>query len=80
MEKQQCRECGCTDDHACALVQRTGVAPGDAAIIATCSWAEGDLCSACAEEGLIWVRPDAQVYARERVQAARSAFFVSAGG
>lgn len=27
-----CRECGCTDDHACGI---------------GCSWAEADLCSAC---------------------------------
>jgi len=33
---QSCRECGCTDDHAC---------PDN------CTWVEPDLCSACAAGG-----------------------------
>ena len=33
---QACRECGCTDDHACAE---------------GCEWVEQDLCSTCAEKG-----------------------------
>lgn len=33
---QSCRECGCTDNHAC---------PGG------CSWEEPDLCSSCAPGG-----------------------------
>lgn len=32
IEKDHCRVCGCTDDHACE---------------GGCSWVEEDLCSAC---------------------------------
>jgi hypothetical protein len=36
-----CRECGCTDDDCRQCVRRTG---------RPCSWAEANLCSACAGE------------------------------
>lgn len=39
IEKQHCRECGCTNDNCRGCVERTGE---------PCEWVEADLCSACA--------------------------------
>lgn len=40
-EARRCRECGCSEDHACTLVDYRGIR------VAVCVWEEWDLCSAC---------------------------------
>jgi hypothetical protein len=47
----RCRECGCTEDHACT--RDVGLPMPQ-----VCGWVEPDLCSACAEDaGEGWQRP-----------------------
>ena len=44
-----CRSCGCTDDHACVVIDAPPTArhqPGT-----PCWWIEDDLCSACGKSG-----------------------------
>jgi hypothetical protein len=60
MAERRCRECGCTDQRACVLVDM-----GEP--VRTCSWVEPDLCSACApgaeggySMGWGWLHPDEQ--------------------
>ena len=36
----KCRECGCTDKNACALIYKGKV-------VLSCSWAARNLCTAC---------------------------------
>jgi hypothetical protein len=47
-----CRECGCTEERACVRVDWEGLPE-------TCSWAEPDLCTACAPGGVAvgWLHP-----------------------